>query len=321
MDQIITTDHLPEKDRFDFWRDVISKRHVQYDIERLDGAIPFQAELRGAILGDIIFGIARLSGMRGHRTAQHIAADSLDHYVLGIPLRQSIIMQDGIEYVLNEDEMVLFDGSRPLSYLHSDDGGGITVAVPRHRLEKRLSSAEVRGLRVAPLDRGIGLMVRSFCQTLSGVMASSPDAEIRQGLAEQLTSLIALSFQASDEGREQAKPTLGSLRFQAIKDFIDINLHDSNLSPEHIVQALGISRSYLYKLFAQHNFSLQDYIRIRRLTRMATDLRNPSLHDLSITDLAVRSGFNNISHFSRCFTKQYGESPRAYRARMLNSKP
>ena len=226
-----------------------------------------------------------------------------------------------MEYVLSEDEMVLFDGTRPLSYRHGDNCGGITVAIPRYRLEGRLADSEVRGPRVARLDRGIGLMVRSFCQDLPGVMASGAGTEIRQGLAEQLTALIALSFQASDEGRERARPTLGGLRFQTIKDFIDTNLHDSSLSPDHIVQAMGISRSYLYKLFTQYDFGFQEYVRVRRLARIEADLRNPSLHDLSITDIAVRSGFNNSSHFSRCFAQQYGESPRAYRARVRNNKP
>lgn len=318
MDQIISTAHLPEQERFDFWRDETSKRHLQYDIERYGTDEPFQAELRGAILGDIIFATSCLSAIRGHRTPQNIAADSLDHYVLGIPVKRSIVVQDGIEYVLGEDEAVLFDGTRPLHYRHGDGGGGVTVVIPRARLDKSLANAEVRGPRVAPLDHGIGLMVRSFCQALPGVMESGPGAEIRQGLAEQLTSLIALTFQASDEGLARAKPTLSSLRFQAIKDFIGMNLHDSDLNPDRLVQALGISRSYLYKLFAQHNFSFQGHLRTRRLTRIATDLRNPALSNLSITDIAVRGGFNNTSHFSRCFSEQYGESPRAYRARMLN---
>ena len=320
MDQTIDTSQLPERDRFAFWQEVSSKQHLHYDIERLDPDTPFHARLQGAILDDVVFGMSCLSAVRGHRSAQHIAADSHDHYVLGIPIEQSIIVQDGIEYALSEDEMVLFDGTRPLNYRHGDRCGGVTVAIPRYRLERKLAASEVKGPRVARLDQGLGLMIRSFCRDLPGVMASAPDAEIRQALGEQLVSLIALSFKASDEGRERAKPTMSGLRFQAIKDFIDANLHDSNLNPEHVVQALGISRSYLYKLFDQYDFSFQDYVRVRRLCRVEAELRNPSLDGLSITEIAVRSGFNNSSHFSRSFSQQYGESPRAYRARMRSNK-
>ena len=94
MDQIIDTAHFPERDRFAFWQEVNSKRHLQYDIERLDPDMPFHAKLQAAILDDILFGMACLSAIRGHRSAQHIAKDSRDHYVLGIPTGQASIMQD-----------------------------------------------------------------------------------------------------------------------------------------------------------------------------------------------------------------------------------
>lgn len=321
MDRTISTRFLPESDRFDFWRDEVTKQHLLYDIEQLNSDKPFHAKMQGAVLGDIIFGMACLSGVKGTRTAQHIAVDSLDHYVVGIPIKQSIIMQDGVEYALAENEMVLFDGTRPLTYQHNDHGGGITIAIPRYCLEDRLAVAERKGLRIASLQEGVGLMVHSFCRTLPHVMESHPSAAVRQGLAEQLTALIALAFQASDEGKDRAKPIVSELRLQAVKDFIAANLHDASLSPGHLVQALGLSRSYLYKLFAQHHFSFQDYLRRQRLTRVAMDLRNPSLNGVSITDIAISRGFNSISHFSRCFKTQFNESPRAYRARMGCSDP
>lgn len=319
MDRIISADHLPERDRFDFWRDEISKQHLQYDLQRVDRDTPFRAELRGAVLGEVIFSASRLSGVRGHRSAKHIATDSLDHYVLGIPVKLSIIEQDDIEYALCGNEMVLFDGTRPLRYRHGDDQGGIMIAIPRHLLYDRLKHVDVVGPRVAPLDRGVGLMVGAFCQALPEVMKSCPTADVRYGLAEQLISLIALAFRPSDEGMDQAKPTLGRLRFQAMKDFIRTNLHDPDLSPDHIARAMGVSRSYLYKLFAQNGFGFREYIRGRRLAQVAVDLRNPSLKEQSITYIAMCCGFSNMSHFSRCFAERYGESPRSYRARMLES--
>jgi AraC-like DNA-binding protein len=115
------------------------------------------------------------------------------------------------------------------------------------------------------------------------------------------------------------KHSLSQLRFQAIKDFIGLHLHDAELSPDHLVQALGISRSYLYKLFVQYDFSFQEHIRTRRLAQIAAELRKPCMNKSSITDIALHYGFNNASHFSRCFTQQYGESPRNYRARMLKT--
>ena len=33
----------------------------------------------------------------------------------------------------------------------------------------------------------------------------------------------------------------------------------------------------------------------------------------TILDIAISTGFNNISYFNRCFKKKYGVSPRKYR--------
>lgn len=319
MDQIVNVAHLSEQDRFDFWRDEVSKQHLKYDVDRIEWDTPFQAELQAAVLGEVLFSEARLSAIRGERTKQHIASDSMDHYVLAMPIKHSVIRQDSIDYVLGENEMVLFDGTRPLSYQHDDNCGGIMIAIPRHCLESKLKSAEVKGPRVAPLDYGVGLIVRSFCQALPDALKSNPDANIRQGLSEQLISLAALAFQASEQGMNDAQFTLSHLRFQAVKDFIDSHIQDPDLSPNTVVQAMGISRSYLYKLLASNDFSFQQYVRVRRLNRVATDLRNLSLRASSITDIAMGTGFSSMSHFSRCFTSQFAETPRSYRARMQNS--
>ena len=35
---------------------------------------------------------------------------------------------------------------------------------------------------------------------------------------------------------------------------------------------------------------------------------------LTIGEIAISTGFYDVSHFYRCFTAQYGASPQAYRA-------
>jgi AraC-like DNA-binding protein len=313
MDQILSTCDIPEDERFEYWRAQNSQRHVQFDIRRLDYHSPFQAQLQGARLGELIFGISCLSAIEGVRTRQHIATDHLGHYVLGIPRQRSIVEQDGMRQEVKENAMVLFDTTRPLRYRHAHQGGGITVAIPRHCLAHRLEVAEQKGLRIAALDRGVGLMVRSFCHDLPAVIAGGADIELRQMLANQLLALLSLAFRASGDGQEQAEPSLMQLRFRRILAYIDEHLGDSDLEPSQLLQVFGISRSYLYKLFAQHEFCFQDHLRQRRLQRVAADLRNPALDHLSITALAVHAGFTNITHFNRCFKQYFDEAPGAYR--------
>lgn len=53
------------------------------------------------------------------------------------------------------------------------------------------------------------------------------------------------------------------------------------------------------------------YILGRRLA--ARDLLDPRLADRTVAELAARNGFKDASHFTRAFTKRYGQSPREHR--------
>jgi AraC-like DNA-binding protein len=52
----------------------------------------------------------------------------------------------------------------------------------------------------------------------------------------------------------------------------------------------------------------------RRLERCATLLHDPHWLSRSITDIAFRNGFNNMTHFGYAFKKHFGSTPREYRA-------
>ena len=65
--------------------------------------------------------------------------------------------------------------------------------------------------------------------------------------------------------------------------------------------------------------TLSRYILEQRLEQCAKNLRNPLLAHLTITEIALQWGFNDMSHFSRVFRSRYGESPRAMRGHLTSS--
>jgi AraC-like DNA-binding protein len=50
------------------------------------------------------------------------------------------------------------------------------------------------------------------------------------------------------------------------------------------------------------------------LTGCRSDLANPSMKQRTITEIAFGWGFSDSAHFSHCFRKQFGLSPRAFRS-------
>lgn len=315
MDQILSTREVAPGERLAYWREYISRRHIHFDVEPLDPDVPFKAEIRGAVLGGLLFGYSRLVGICGERSRAHVAADALDHYVLGLSAVNSWVQQDGREARVGPEALVLFDGGKPLAYRHDHNQRGITVAIPRHYLADRLADTEVAGARIVSATQGVGRLVRSFCKDLPAVLATGAPADLRGQLAEHFVSLVALAFQPSAEGIERARPSVRQLQFQSAKDIIGRRLGDAAISPSMVAAEMGVSRSYLFKLFAEQQVSFQTYLRSRRLASARTDLVDPRFSRCSISDIAYRNGFNNASHFSRSFTQCYGESPRAYRCR------
>jgi len=87
------------------------------------------------------------------------------------------------------------------------------------------------------------------------------------------------------------------------------------LEPAEIAYAVEISVRHLHRLFLVTGGTLGEYIRARRLKGCRSDLANPCMRHKTITEIAFCWGFSDSAHFSHSFRKQFGLSPRAFRAR------
>jgi signal transduction histidine kinase/ABC-type sugar transport system substrate-binding protein/AraC-like DNA-binding protein len=87
--------------------------------------------------------------------------------------------------------------------------------------------------------------------------------------------------------------------------------HQRPLSRQEIAASLGISQAYLSTIFQQElGFTPWDYLNRYRVARAKALLRES---DASVTEVAVRVGFNDPSYFGRVFRRVAGCSPQRYR--------
>lgn len=99
-------------------------------------------------------------------------------------------------------------------------------------------------------------------------------------------------------------------------DFIDKvtqliaeHLSDSTFTIDQLCREMAMSRTLFYvKLKSYTGKSPQDFIRIIRLERAASMLRNGR----SVSDAATLTGFDNPKYFSTVFKKYFGVSPSKY---------
>ncbi len=96
---------------------------------------------------------------------------------------------------------------------------------------------------------------------------------------------------------------------EELRERIQLNPYE-DFGQFKVAQEVGISKSKLTRLFRSlYGVSLHEYVQDQRLEYAASLL---SAGGLSVTNVAIKSGYNNMSYFSKSFTKKYGISPKRY---------
>ena len=129
-------------------------------------------------------------------------------------------------------------------------------------------------------------------------------AEIRKRLRSQFTEAdkhIATL--------EQSRPKEAAF-MQRINTLIKVNLEDENFDTEALCEAMSMSRTQLFRrLKSLIRQAPAHYIKIIRLQK-ARELLETA--DLTVSEVAYKTGFQNLSHFTNIFQKQYGILPSVF---------
>ena len=96
-----------------------------------------------------------------------------------------------------------------------------------------------------------------------------------------------------------------------VLEVVKANYQNSYFEVGYFAEALGVSRSLLNrKLQSLIGQSPNQFLRSYRL-KVAYDmlLKNRASRDMNISEIAFDVGFNDSKYFTRCFTKEFGQSP------------
>lgn len=97
---------------------------------------------------------------------------------------------------------------------------------------------------------------------------------------------------------------------QKLRNYIETNIADQNISVDHLCKAAAMSRTQLHrKLKAITGQPTGTFIRMYRLekARQLIEVQNAN-----ISEVAYQTGFSTHSYFSKCFAEAYGMSPMDY---------
>lgn len=137
--------------------------------------------------------------------------------------------------------------------------------------------------------------------------ASTTCQYLFRALLSMLHELMDGGITVPAHAKEQSKSNkLG----RQIQIYVDEHVLE-DLSVQSVAEHFNISSAYVFRLFKQvTGTSLMQYIIQRRMGEAQTLLL---ITDLSITEVAQRVGYDNLSHFVKMFSQNVGMSPRKYR--------
>lgn len=245
------------------------------------------------------------------RSVRCIEADSQTQYIIGLNLAgHTMIDHYHRRTSIEADHMFLLDKAAPYHTTFKDTADRVLISVPRRLLESRLPDP-ARYLSVTPsIVSGIGRLAHDHIRFLleEGRLLSNAN---QMHAIEMCADLIALTFrscekQAEDIDRGSAG---GQMLLSRVKAHLQCTLDDPDLSPTKVADALGLSKRYLHKLFSNSGTTFGAWVREERLMRARSLLVDPRFAHLSITEVAMRQGFNDIPHFSRQFRARFEQTP------------
>lgn len=126
----------------------------------------------------------------------------------------------------------------------------------------------------------------------------------------KLMEAILLLYRCRRQASPRERPT--ALRIEEVQRFLQDRYADP-LTLSGLATRFGFNPSYFSRLFhRQAGMPLVAYINGVRIRRSCVLLKRTSL---SVLEIALSVGYNNLSHFNRFFRKLVGMSPREYRAK------
>lgn len=314
---LLSTDEIPPKERAPVWCEWVW-RHFGGLGSDLYGDTEFDGRLAASHAGDVILTRLEANRHRVLRTPRMARLSEAPYLKIVAPWQgAAAVTQQGREAAVRAGGWTLYDTTVDYMVASPERTDHLIVMLPKAQLA---SPGLPLGDLVARQVGGASGISRVALETMRNTYLELPcmSEAAARGAGELIVQLVRLSLMEL-AGQDTPRTQREALK-DRIRRHVAQHLHDPALSIDGIASALRCSKRHLHNAFAGDDDTLTGYILNQRLALSIRELAEPENAARSITDIALASGFSNLSHFSRVFREHTGGSPSDFRRQALDAR-
>lgn len=301
---------LPPPRQLPGFQEVLDRTHFHWSLAGADKE-RYGAKVRRRAINDFVFTQVVCDPIAGFRTVEDVKRGEDDYFCLLYFEEGECLLQQGRnESVVRPDIISVWDSTRPAMFKNTRELHQLSILIP-HRMATTIVPGieDMCGLSVDG-SAGLGSILLSHLRQIHRTV-ETVDPQDRTAVLRATVELLAAAFRPEPDriaGSAFRRALLGR-----VQEHILAHLSDPALSAATIAAAFRFSPRYLHRLFEEFGVTVGTWIRERRLMAARSDLASRTMAGYSITQIAMRHGFADASHFSHAFRDAFGLSPRDYR--------
>jgi AraC-like DNA-binding protein len=304
----------PEPEQYSYWREAVCEAFAPLRPTELGRKDSWQRSgLPGWVnahpLGDMNGTEIAACDQSIHHGRNEVARTELDVLFVNLMLSGRCVVRQGkSKTVSTPGTFAVVDATEPFRIDYLETWRTISFRVPKATLQEGLPD-EARGFTFGG-SQGIGAIV---ADTMRSVWSAAPNLSTQQGHASGtgFTALLESALKREPVAELISNATSAESLRSGIEKYISTNVLEADLSPAAVAKRFAISVRKLHQLYetAPNSFS-QTVMRIR-VDRCAADLVALDGKG-TLTELAAKWGFTDLSHMNRTFYRQLGSRPSDY---------